>query len=174
MDLTIRMETPLEWEIVEKVVQESFQTAEHTDHKEHHLVHRLRESAAFLPPLSLVAEKQGWIVGHVLFTKVQVGGKILLALAPVSVLPEEQNQGIGSRLIQEGYKRAAALGYPGVIVLGHAAYYPRFGYRPAAEYGINAPFPVPDHCFLVKELQENGLSQVQGTVEYAKEFFEEL
>ena len=111
MDLTIRMETPLEWEIVEKVVRDTFQTAEHTDHKEHHLVHRLRESPAFLPCSHWLAEKQGWIVGHVLFTaKVQVGGKILLALAPVSVLPEEQNQGIGSRLIQEGHKRAAARG----------------------------------------------------------------
>ena len=97
----------------------------------------------------------------------------MLALAPVSVLLEERNRGIGSRLIQEGHKRAAALGYPGVIVLGHAAYYPRFGYRPAEEYGIAAPFPVPHDCFLVKELQENRLSQVQGTVEYAKEFFEE-
>ena len=73
-------------------------------------------------------------------------------------------------MIMRGLTRSAELGWKSVIVLGHAAYYPRFGFRPASKWSIKAPFEVPDDVFLAKELVENGLKDVRGTVEYPKEF----
>ena len=79
----------------------------------------------------LVAEAEGRIVGHVLFTKAEVQGHPVLALAPLSVLPEQQRKGIGTALIKEGHRIAAELGFPYSVVLGSENYYPRSGYTPA-------------------------------------------
>lgn len=80
--LTIRQEKPEDYRQVEQVVEQAFARAEHTDHDEHNLVARLRGSEAFIPELSLVAEQDGRIVGHILFTKLKVGQTTQLALAP--------------------------------------------------------------------------------------------
>ena len=95
-----------------------------------------------------------------------------LALAPVSVIPEYQGKGIGSKLINVALESARRLGYKSVIVLGHDKYYPKFGFVPASKYGIKAPFDVPDEAFMVKELNDGSLIGVSGIVEYTKEFFE--
>ena len=95
-----------------------------------------------------------------------------LALAPVSVHPDFQNKGIGSALIKEAHKRAKALGFQSIILVGHADYYPRFGYELTSKYGIKLPFPAPEESCMIIELNENGLKDVSGTVEYSKPFFE--
>ena len=95
-----------------------------------------------------------------------------LALAPVSVLPEYQNNGIGSKLIRESLKIAREIGFKSVIVLGHDKYYPRFGFKPASLWGIKAPFEVPVEAFMVLELEVRVLDDVAGTVVYGKEFLE--
>ena len=100
--LTIRQEKPEDYRQVEQVVEQAFAHAEHTDHDEHNLVARLRGSEAFIPELSLVAEQDGRIVGHILFTKLKVGQTTQLALAPLAVHPDFQRQGIGGALIEEG------------------------------------------------------------------------
>ena len=69
-------------------------------------------------------------------------------------------------------KRARDLGFKSVIVLGHAAYYPRFGFEPASRWDIRPPFDVPDDVFMALELVKDGLKEVQGTVEYPPEFNE--
>jgi predicted N-acetyltransferase YhbS len=102
----------------------------------------------------------------------KIGGQPSLALAPVAVLPEYQNQGIGGKLIMEGHRLARELGYGSVIVVGHPAYYPRFGYKPASRWNITASFEVPDEAFMALELLEGGLKDVSGEIEYVKEFFE--
>ena len=119
--------------------------------------------------LSLVAEIDGKIVGHIMFTKLKIGNQVQLALAPLSVLPDYQKQGIGTALIQEGHTRARALGYEYSVVLGSEKYYPRTGYLPAKNYGIFAPFNVPDENFMACKLSENAPA-VCGIVQYAKEF----
>jgi putative acetyltransferase len=126
--------------------------------------------------LSLVAESGGVIVGHILFFPIhirsQAGLHPSLALAPVSVLPEFQNQGIGSRLVKAGLEICRNRGDRSVIVLGHKKYYPRFGFTPAGQWGIRCPFPSLPDSFMALELAPEGLAGVEGLVEYPAEFAE--
>lgn len=95
----------------------------------------LRKSGAFVPGLSLVAETDGILAGHILFTEIRIGGRTALALAPLSVLPAYQRRGVGSALIAEGHRAARELRYPFSVVLGSERYYPKFGYLPAERFG---------------------------------------
>ena len=168
-NMTIRKETPNDHEQVRKILALAFGRE-----NEGRLVERLRKSPRFVPELSLVAEIGDEIIGHILFFPIAVKSDgpqhSSLALAPVSVVPEYQGKGIGSQLITEGLKRAKELGYQSVIVPGHPEYYPKFGFKPASEWNIRAPFEVPDEAFLAIELEEDGLRGVSGTVEYPDEF----
>ncbi|MCT4632471.1 MAG: N-acetyltransferase [Firmicutes bacterium] len=170
--IIIRQEGKKDYKSVYQVVKEAFEKEEYSDKDEHNLVERLRKSQAFIEELSLVAEIEGKIVGHIMFTKIKIGSHTALALAPVSVSPDHQGLGIGSKLIIRGHEIAKELGYKAVVLLGHENYYPRFGYKKASDYKIKAPFEVPDENFMVVELIEGGLKDIEGTVEYAKEFFE--
>lgn len=174
MNITIRQENERDYEISEKVVKLAFENEEFSDKSEHLLVNRLRKGNSFIKELSMVAKDNKNIVGHILFTKVLIyNGKEnfeTLALAPVSVLPNYQGKGIGSKLIKEGLKKAKEMGYKSVIVLGHDKYYPKFGFIPASNYDIKAPFEVPNEAFMALELITNALKHVSGTVVYAKEF----
>ncbi|MGD9638004.1 MAG: GNAT family N-acetyltransferase [Alphaproteobacteria bacterium] len=171
MKLIIRQETKNDFNIVYNVVKSAFKAAEHSDGDEHNLVNRLRESKNFIPQLSLVAENKNEIIGHILFTKVTINKKTSLALAPVAVIPQYQDKGVGSGLILEGHNIAKNLGFSSVVVLGHPRYYPKFGYQPASNWNIKPPFDVPDDCFMAIELVHNGLKGVSGTVLYPEEFF---
>lgn len=167
--MNIRTEQPADQQAVYDVVKRAFETAAHRDGNEQDLVNALRDSDAFIPELSLVAEQGGKIVGHILFTKVQIGTQQALALAPLSVLPEYQRQGIGSALISKGHKRAALLGYSYSVVLGSETYYPRMGYVTARTWGILPPFDVPDENFMAYRLREDA-PEVSGIVRYAAAF----
>jgi len=170
MTLIIRTERKPDHAGVESVIREAFGQPDEAD-----LVHRLRKRADFLPDLSLVASEDHRIVGHILFTRIAIvsddGSEWpSLALAPVSVHPDRQRQGIGGRLIREGLKRAREAGHPSIVLVGHADYYPRFGFRPAATWKIRAPFDVPPEVFMAMELYPNALKDVHGTVRYPPEF----
>jgi predicted N-acetyltransferase YhbS len=172
LNIFIRQEQEKDIDAVYQVVKTAFETMELASGDEQDLVNRLRESNAFIPELSLVAEQDGKIIGHILFTRMKIGEHVSLALAPVAVLPDCQGQGVGNKLILEGHRIAKELGYRSVIVVGHPRYYPRFGYRPASRWMIAAPFKVPDEAFMAFELADAGLEGVSGEIEYAKEFFE--
>ncbi len=167
--LIIRTEKPCDYPKVYDVVTKAFQTAEHSNGKEQDLVNALRESPSFIPELSLVAEQDGSIVGHILFTKAYIGKEKVLALAPLSVLPACQNQGIGQALIKRGHEIAKSLGYPFSIVLGHAQYYPKAGYVPASKYGIKPPFEAADENFMAICLNEPS-QKLNGIIKYDKAF----
>lgn len=139
------------------------------------LVDRLRDSDWFIPDLSLAAEQNGVLVGHALFTRLTSRREngdiaIVISLGPVAVLPELQNQGIGSKLIREGLKKCAALGYGAVVLVGHPEYYPRFGFVPAGAQGFTLPLEAPDEAFMVAELISGELDKVRGTIEYPPEW----
>lgn len=173
----IRQETEKDFEQVLDVIRLAFQNMDDSDHKEHLLVQRLRQSDSFIPQLSLLAETDnGKIVGHILLSEVKVVSEKtvwpLLAVAPLSVLPEFQRKGIGGMLIHEAHIRASTLGYGAAILLGHKDYYPRFGYRKASLFGIKLPFDAPDECCMVMELREGGLDGVHGLVCYPDVFFQ--
>lgn len=174
--LTIREEEIKDYNEVEKVVEESFKTAEFSDKDEHNLVRRLRNSNEFIKELSLIAEEEDKILGHVLLTKALIKGESTsyetLALAPLAVLPEYQKSGIGKNLMNKAIERARELGYKSIVILGHENYYPKFGFEKASKYGVKAPFEVPDEAYMILELLPGGLNGVSGIVEYSKAFFE--
>lgn len=174
MSLIIRQENERDYTLSEYVVEKAFENAEYSDHKEQFLVERLRKSDAFIPELSLVAVLDGNIAGHIMLTKLIIkngeSSYESLALAPVSVLPQYQNQGIGSMLIKESLRIAKDMDFKSVIVLGHDKYYPRFGFKPASAWSIKAPFDAPDENFMALELESDSLDGVTGIVVYPKEF----
>lgn len=179
MRCVIRQETEADYAHTQEAVRRAFLEAEHTDHDEHELIGRLRRSPDFIPELSLVAvaEESGEIVGHILLSKISIKDSgsgqphVALALAPLSVVPEWQNSGVGAALTEQALAKAKKLGYRGVVVLGHPDYYPRFGFQPASQWGIRSPFPVADEIFMALELAEDGLDGVSGVVQYDPAFF---
>lgn len=169
MTLTIRQEQAADYPAVHELVEDAFRHAEHTDHDEQNLVNRLRETADFIPELALVAELDGRLAGHIMFSTVRVGEATALCLAPVSVSPDCQGKGVGSALIREGHRRAAALGHTVVILVGHEQYYPRFDYVPAGPFGLQCPFPVPAANFMVCFLDDTP-RRLDGVVAFSRAF----
>lgn len=175
MNINIRKEEKEDFKAVFDLIQAAFKNEEMSDHQEQFLVERLRNSDAFVPELSIVAEIDQEIVGYILLTKIEIvnetaGVTQSLALAPVAVSPEYQGIGIGGQLIQAAHQKAKALGFSSVILLGHENYYPRFGYKTLKAYGIKLPFEVPEENCMGIELVENALQDVSGMVKYPKEF----
>jgi putative acetyltransferase len=126
------------------------------------------------PTISLVAADGDWIVGHILFTPVDLEPKgtpiVVFGLGPMAVLPAMQRRGIGSRLVEEGLRECSQSGCDAVVVVGHPAFYLRFGFRPASASGLRCEYPVPDDVFMVIELTPDGLNGRTGLVRYLKEF----
>jgi len=148
---------------------------------EPNLVDKIRKSAGFIPQLSLVTLRQGRIVGHVLFSPIEIRTQDrpersipALALAPMAVHPDFQNQGIGSALVRRGLEICRDLGHNVVVVIGHPDYYPRFGFTSARALGLETPFPVPDEAFLAIELVPGSLHGVKGSVVYPPAFEEAI
>lgn len=169
--LVIRQEQEKDFNKVYMVVKSAFEKMEVASGDEQDMVVRMRKSNEFVPELSLVAELDREIVGHILFVKVQIGEATALTLAPVSVIPQYQFKGIGSKLINTGHDIAKKLGFEVIVVVGHKDYYPKFGYVKASMHGIKSPFEAPDECFMVLELKNGALKNIQGTVEFSPVFF---
>lgn len=129
--------------------------------------------------LSLVAVKEGKVVGHIFFSPVSISYEekeiIGMGLAPMAVNPEFQKQGIGSLLVNEGIKLLKKSKCPFVVVLGHDKYYPRFGFKIASKNGLVPQWEgVPDEAFMVLFLKQSALSSVSGVVSYRNEFSEAM
>lgn len=167
--LVIRAETQADHAAVRQVNQRAFGRANEAD-----LVDALRKNAR--PQVSLVAELDGQVVGHIFFSPVLIESEAsrftALGLAPMSVLPEFQNQSIGSELVRRGLKACRSIGHDVVVVLGHPEYYPRFGFVPAKQKGLSCEYPVPDEVFMTVELREGALAGRKGLVKYRPEFSE--
>jgi putative acetyltransferase len=166
----VRPETPADRTAIREINEQAFGRP-----NEARLVDAIRSSPDFIPQLSLVAEQDGSLVGHVLFSPLTIQGIEglgLLALGPIAVRPEWQRQGVGGQLIRIGLERAAAMGYRAVVLVGHSTYYPRFGFTSARAYGLEAPFPVSDEHFMALPLQPGGLDGVRGTISFPPAFRE--
>lgn len=167
--MLIRQETPADYAAVYQLITQAFAAAQHADGTEQDLVAALRKSPAFIPELSIVAEMDGELAGHILFTRAHVGPAEVLALAPLSVAPKYQRRGVGTALIARGHEIAAGLGFSYSVVLGSETYYPRAGYLPAAQLGVEAPEGIPPQNFMAVKLRENA-APICGPVTYPTEF----
>jgi len=160
----VREERPGDVEPVDGVLRRAFGGAGEAD-----LVRALRGRVQ--PCLALVAEEDGEVAGHVLFTPVRVGADATaLALGPMAVDPPRQNRGLGSALVRTGLARCRAAGHDVVFVLGHTRFYPRLGFRPAAPVGLWWKRPDIGPAFMVAELRAGALDGLEGEVRYDPAF----
>lgn len=193
MDIHIRTEQAGDAKAVDDLLVRAFGHVYEAD-----LVIALREAGR--AAIALVAEHEGQIVGQIMFSPLALkdyspphdpeaipprlpvkapvpwpgclpSSLCLLALAPVAVLPEFQKKGIGAKLIRQGILAAGPLIWAaGIVVVGHADYYPRFGFVPASRFGLICPFPAPDECFMALALDPGALADKHGQLIYAPEF----
>lgn len=161
----IRAEQPGDRAEVWKVNEAAFERSDEAD-----LVDRLREEGVVL--LSLVAEMESRIVGHILFSRMSIEsaqGKLpAVSLAPMAVRPSHQRRGIGSHLIRRGLRELRAGRERIVVVVGHKNYYPRFGFGLETSRYLSSPFPVD--AVMSLELSEGALAGVRGALRYANAF----
>lgn len=136
---------------------------------EANLVTALRASDDWLPALSLVADENGRVIGHVVCTRARLDDKPALGLGPLGVLPSHQKSGVGSALMHAVLAAADALNEPIVVLLGHKDYYPRFGFEPAARLGIESPDPTWGEHFQARPLSTYTPS-MRGPFTYAHPF----
>ena len=165
--MLIRPEETGDIDRVWKINAQAFETE-----AEAKLVDELRESCK--PYISLVAEVDAELVGHILFTPVELAGEgsglKLVGLGPMAIMPAFQNKGIGSQLVRQGLEECLRQGCDGVVVLGHPGYYPRFGFVPSVRYGIKSEYEVPDEVFMIIELKKNSLKGRSGIIKYNAAF----
>ena len=170
MDISFRLETPDDHYAVEEMTRDAFWHFWEDGKKicdEHYLVHKLRSSKAFVPELNYLAEIEGELVGHIIFTKSWIeadDGKTYetLTFGPLTVAPEYQSRGIGRALMQHTFEEARKLGYRAVIIFGHPDYYPRVGFQHAIKLGISPPEGEAGDAFLVYTLYEGALDGIRG------------
>jgi predicted N-acetyltransferase YhbS len=170
--MNIRTEIKQDYEKVFQLNVQAFGNRE----EESRLIERIRVSPQFVPALSLVAEEDGEIVGHLLLSKAEVvcdeSAHEVIVLAPIAVHPQFQKSGVGSKLILEGFKRCVELGFHLVFLIGHPSYYPRFGFKPAGDAGYELKqFQVSANVFMVCELVKGATEGVSGELRYPQSFF---
>jgi putative acetyltransferase len=163
----VRRESASDVPAVDEVVRAAFEGA---DPVEARLLEALRRDPAWLPALSRLAEDAtGGVVGHVVCTRAHVGTAPVLALGPLAVRPDRQRSGVGSALVHAVLGAADALGEPLVALLGHTAYYPRFGFRPGTDLGVQPPVASWGAHFQVRPLHA-WTAEVRGPFAYAPPF----
>jgi predicted N-acetyltransferase YhbS len=170
--VTIRAEQPNDSAAIRSVVLRAYANVAYSDHCEHLMIDRLRATRAYSPALSLLAEKDGELIGHILLTRAHIVGERAsvptLALAPLSVVPEHQTKGVGKSLVEAAHRRASDLGFGSILVVGPPAYYLQFGYAPLSSYPITLPFDAPDQNCMILPLEPHALDGVSGVVQYAE------
>ncbi len=166
-EVHIREEQPRETTAIRSVNERAFGRPDEAD-----LVDALRRAGAVA--LSLVAEVDGEIVGHILYSPVVIdsagGAHEAVGLGPMAVVPSQQRHGVGSKLVRASLELLRARGHRAAVVLGHPEYYPRFGFVRASSRGIRWEAPCPDEAFMVLELEPGALPSTGGVVRYRSEF----
>ena len=164
--MRIRPETEADRAAVRAVNEAAFETSAEAD-----LVEALHGKG--VPLVSLVAEVDGKIVGHILFSPVSLSEHAhlkVMGLGPMAVVPDRQRKGIGSALVRQGLTSCKDSGSCAVVVVGHPEYYPRFGFAPAGRYSLRCEYDVPKDVFMVTELEAGALNGASGLVLYDDAF----
>ena len=170
MNLLLRLEKPEDHYAIEELTRESFWTFWGEDLNicdEHLLVHKLRKVSAFVPELNIVAEVDGKLVGHIIYTRSWIesdDGKKheMLTFGPLSVLPEYQSRGIGRKLMMHSFEKAKEMGFKAVFIYGHPDYYPRVGFKRAAEFGLTDFEGNSYDALMIYPLYDGALDGISG------------
>lgn len=165
--MLVREETPADRDFIRDVNRQAF-----GGDAEGALIDQLRADGDVL--LSLVAQVDGEIVGHILFSRLEaeVNGRPLkvASLAPMAVTPEFQGRGIGTALVERGLALCRERGISAVVVLGHPDYYPRFGFSARKGQALQSAYSGAGEAYMALELVPGALSGVTGTVRYPQAF----
>ena len=173
--LVFRQEEPGDYAAVEALTREAFWNVYQPGCDEHYIIHSMRGSSAVIRELNWVCEDRGRLCGHIFYTRTKVVSEDgqaypVISFGPVSVHPDDQKKGIGSALIRMTLEMAGKMKFPGAVITGNPQYYHRFGFRPAADYGIvfedGSSFPALMAC----ELETHGLDPVHGRMFFCREF----
>ncbi|MEO6686320.1 MAG: N-acetyltransferase [Dyadobacter sp.] len=178
MEIKLRQETVADRHAISEAIIAAYENVAYSNHREQIMVERLRNLTAFIPELSIVAENEDdQIIGHILLTRIQILKQEqtfdALALAPLSIRPEYQNKGVGKKLIAESHRVARDLGFEYCTVLGHANYYPKFGYVITSTCQIEIPFKISEANSMIISLNGGNYSEITGgKIKYSNAFFE--
>ncbi len=169
--MRIRQEQEPDYPEIYQMVQTAFATAKVKDGDEQDFVNTLRSGQDYIAELALIAEHRGAIVGHIMLTTTRVEGQngnyTALLLAPLAVLLEHRNKGLGTQLVTKAMELARAQGFGAVFLAGDPQYYGRFGFVPVARFGLHCPPGIPEalhDCIMGCELTPGALHGVRGTV----------
>jgi predicted N-acetyltransferase YhbS len=162
MEIELRLEKEEDYRAVEEITREAFWNLHFPGCDEHLLVRNLRRAKEFVPALDFVAISNNKIVGNIVYAEASVKSesghsRTVLTFGPVSVLPEYQKKGIGSKLIRHTIPLAKEMGYNAIIIYGDPAYYERFGFRASKEFHITDKEKKYPAALLVLELSPNAL-----------------
>jgi len=172
MEIILRLEEEKDYRTVENITREAFWNNHVPGCDEHLLIHNLRKTKDFIKELDFVAIFNEKIIGNIVYVKSKIINNdiehTVLTFGPLSVLPEYQNKGIGSKLINHTIKLSKEMGYKAIIIYGDPEYYKRFGFKASKEYKItngNKKYPV---ALLVLELYQNALNCIEGIFDEGK------
>jgi predicted N-acetyltransferase YhbS len=167
MEITIQPSKETDFKETEILTRESFWDLYKPGSDEHFILHKIRESECYIAELDLILLESEKIIGHIICTKAKVvdlknNEYILLCVGPFSIMKEYQGKGYGSKLMKYCIEKSKELGYAAMILFGNPNYYQRFGFINSIEYGICTKEGRNFDPFMVKELQRDGLKEIQG------------
>ena len=178
-DYIIRPETPDDYREAENLTREAFWNVYRPGCTEHYILHVLRDDPAFVPELDFGMEKDGRIIGHVMYMRSEIhadDGRVIPAMTfgPVSIAPEYQRRGCGSALLRHSMEAARAMGTGAVLISGSLGFYGKFGFVVASTRGIHyfsEPRDAEVPHFLLCELLPGCLAGVTGTYRDPEGYF---
>jgi predicted N-acetyltransferase YhbS len=166
MEIELRLEEEKDYRQVEELTREAFWNIHFPGCDEHLIIHNLRKAKEFVKKLDFVAIHNNRIVGNIVYVKTKVKDNdkeySIVTFGPISVLPEYQNNGIGSKLINHTLRLSKEMGYKAVIIYGDPEYYKRFGFKASKEYNITNKDKKYPAALLVLELYSNALNGIKG------------
>ena len=176
-EINIRHENPEDYHGVEWMTQKAFWNKHHLGCDEHYLVHKLRNDPSYLPDISLIAEKDGEVIGAIMYSVAEVRNdervSQVLIFGPLCVDPVWQGCGVGELLFKESVELARKAGYPGIIIYGEPDYYPRLGFQTCDHFNITTADGKNFDAFMGYEIIKDGFKDIQGSFHYSH-VFEEL
>ena len=166
--MMIRQERTEDFAKIYELVKIAFQTAKVSDGKEQDFVNHLRNSNAYTPELALVAEEEGTLIGHIMLNKTRIVKDHIqfetLYIAPLSVILEYRNRGVGTALIKESFRLAREKGYTSVFLVGDPNYYHRFGFVSSIRFDVTTNLKISEENVMGCELIPNALKEVSGII----------